>query len=166
MKTAVYPGSFDPTTLGHMDIIQRAAGLFEHIIVAVSVNQGKQPLFSMEERVEMLRQECRQLSNVEVCSFDGLLSDFIDQRQAQTIVRGLRAISDFEYEFQMALMNHKLNSRAETVFLVAQPTYSYLSSSIVKEIASLGGDIGDFVSAEIAKRIRAKFNLEGTNGGK
>ncbi|NPV28146.1 MAG: pantetheine-phosphate adenylyltransferase [Firmicutes bacterium] len=157
MKVAVYPGSFDPITYGHLDIIERAALIFDKVIVAVCINPGKQPLFSIEERVEMITRECKHLPNVEVGSFRGLLSDFVRQQEARAIVRGLRAISDFESEFQMALMNRKLNPAAETVFLVSQPKYSYLSSSIVKEIASLGGDVTGFVSDQVASRLKEKF---------
>ncbi len=168
MKVAVYPGSFDPITYGHLDIIERAALIFDKVIVAVCINPGKQPLFSLEERVEMISRECAPFSNVEVGSFRGLLSDFVRQRNARAIVRGLRAISDFENEFQMALMNRKLNPAAETIFLVSQPKYSYLSSSIVKEVASLGGDVAGFVSKRVATRLREKFFQTGgedENGG-
>lgn len=146
MRIAVYPGSFDPFTFGHLDIIERATHIFDRVIVAVSINSGKKPLFTIEERVEMITVECHHLKNVEVRHFRGLLVDFAVDNNARTIVRGLRAVSDFEYEFQMALTNRKLNAQLETVFLVSQPNYSFLSSSIVKEIASLGGDISDFVS--------------------
>lgn len=157
MKIAVYPGSFDPITLGHLDIIERASQIFDRVLVAVSINPGKQPLFTMHERAEMIARECAYLSNVVVCSFEGLLSDFVREQGAQAIVRGLRAISDFEYEFQMALMNRKLNPSAETVFLVAKPEYSFLSSSIVKEIASFGGDVRGLVSDYVASLLREKF---------
>ncbi|KUK30999.1 MAG: Phosphopantetheine adenylyltransferase [Thermoanaerobacterales bacterium 50_218] len=158
MRIAVYPGSFDPITYGHLDIIERAAQIFDRVIVAVCVNPDKRPLFSMEERMEMIAQECAHLPNVEVKCFRGLLSDFVRQQNASVIVRGLRAVSDFETEFQMALMNRKLNPHAETMFLVAHPKYSYLSSSIVKEIASLGGEVTDFVSEQVALRLKEKFS--------
>jgi len=157
LKIAVYPGSFDPITFGHLDIIERASLIFDKVLVAVSINPGKQPLFSMSERAEMIARECAYLPNVAVCSFQGLLSDFVREQGANAIVRGLRAISDFEYEFQMALTNRKLNPDAETVFLVAKPEYSFLSSSIVKEIASFGGDVKGFVSDYVALRLREKF---------
>lgn len=158
MRIAVYPGSFDPFTFGHLDIIERATQIFDRVIVAVSINSGKKPLFTIEERVEMITVECHHLKNVEVRHFCGLLVDFAVDNNAQTIVRGLRAVSDFEYEFQMALTNRKLNAQLETVFLVSQPNYSFLSSSIVKEIASLGGDISDFVSQNVAERLHAKYS--------
>lgn len=158
MKIAVYPGSFDPITYGHLDIIERASLIFDKIIVAVCINPGKQPFFSMEERVEMITQECAHLPNVKVECFQGLLSDFVRQQHARAVVRGLRAISDFESEFQMAHMNKKLNPEAETIFLMAQPKYSYLSSSIVKEIASLGGEVTGFVSKQVVMRLKEKFS--------
>ena len=164
MRIAVYPGSFDPITYGHLDIIERAADLFDRVIVAVSVNSGKKPLFSIEERVEMITAECHHMKNVEVRHFRGLLVDFAVQNNARSIVRGLRAVSDFEYEFQMALTNRKLNAQLETIFLVSQPNYSFLSSSIVKEIASLGGDISGFVSQNVAKRLQTKYDQRNNEG--
>jgi pantetheine-phosphate adenylyltransferase len=160
MAIAVYPGSFDPITYGHLDIIERAAAIFDRVIVAVCLNPGKQPLFTMEERVEMIARESARIPNTEVNCFKGLLTEFVQREQARIIVRGLRAISDFEIEFQMALMNRKLSPEVETVFLVAQPKYSYLSSSIVKEIASLGGDISDLVSDQVAGRLQERFGLQ------
>lgn len=157
MNIAVYPGSFDPITFGHLDIIERASLVYDKVIVAVSVNSGKVPLFSSEERVKMITRECLHIPNVEATSFQGLLSDFVKHRCAHVIVRGLRAISDFEYEFQMALMNRKLNPTVETVFLVAKPEFSFLSSSIVKEIVDLGGDAKGFVSEEVAKQLRERL---------
>lgn len=157
MKIAVYPGSFDPITYGHLDVIERAAGIFDKVLVAICVNPGKQPLFSMEERLEMIQHECAKLTNVDVVYFRGLLSDFVRQKSAHVIIRGLRAISDFENEYQMALMNRKLNKSTETIFLVAKPQYSYLSSSIVKEIASLGGDVTAFVPEHIALKLEEKL---------
>jgi pantetheine-phosphate adenylyltransferase len=160
MAIAVYPGSFDPITYGHLDIIERAAAIFDRVIVAVCLNPGKQPLFTMEERVEMIARESARIPNTEVNCFKGLLTEFVQRENARIIVRGLRAISDFEIEFQMALMNRKLSAEVETVFLVAQPKYSYLSSSIVKEIASLGGDIGDLVSEQVARHLQERFALQ------
>lgn len=157
MKTAVYPGSFDPITFGHLDIISRSVEIFDKVIVAVSVNSGKKPLFTIEERVEMIKRECVDLERVEVSFFHGLLSDFVSLKNAQAIIRGLRAVSDFEYEFQMALTNRRLNPNAETVFFVAMPEYSFLSSSIVKEIAALGGDVTGFVSKAVGEKLRGKF---------
>lgn len=157
MKIAVYPGSFDPITFGHLDIIERATKIFDKVIVAVSVNSGKKPLFTIEERVEMIKRECSCLQRVEVSYFHGLLSDFVSLHNAQAIVRGLRAVSDFEYEFQMAVTNRKLNPGAETIFFVAMPEYSFLSSSIVKEIVSLGGDVTGLVSPAVAEKLRKKY---------
>ena len=157
METAVYPGSFDPFTYGHLDIITRAAIIFNKVIVAVSVNNGKDPLFTIEERVAMLTVECQHFINVEVTSFHGLLVDFAKENNAKAVIRGLRAVSDFEYEFQMALTNRKLYPDLETICFVTQPKYSFLSSSIVKEIASLGGDVNSFVSGEVAEQLYAKY---------
>ncbi|MGD0153923.1 MAG: pantetheine-phosphate adenylyltransferase [Thermacetogeniaceae bacterium] len=161
MTIAIYPGSFDPITFGHLDIIERAATIFDRVIVAVCLNPGKQPLFTMEERVEMIVRESAHLANVEVNCFRGLLTEFVRRKNAGVIVRGLRAITDFENEFQMALMNRKLNSEIETVFLVAQPNYSYLSSSIVKELASLGGNVGGLVSEQVSQHLQSKYATTG-----
>lgn len=157
MNIAVYPGSFDPITYGHLDIIARASEIFDRVIVAVSINPGKNPLFSLEERAEMISRECANLKKVTVECFRGLLIEFVREKKASTIIRGLRAISDFEYEFQMALMNKKLYPEAETVFLVASPEFSYLSSSIVKEIASFGGDVSGLVSRHVAVKLQEKY---------
>ena len=159
MDIAVYPGSFDPITYGHLDIIERAAVVFDRVIVAVSIKPIKVPLFTMEERVEMITQETSGLPNVEVNCFRGLLIEFMKQKNARVIVRGLRAISDYENEFQVALMNRKLNPDVETVFLMAQPKYSYLSSSIVKEIASFKGDVRGCVSQRVAQCLQRRFAL-------
>jgi pantetheine-phosphate adenylyltransferase len=159
MDIAVYPGNFDPITYGHLDIIERAAVVFDRVIVAVSIKPIKVPLFTMEERVEMITQETSGLPNVEVNCFRGLLIEFMKQKNARVIVRGLRAISDYENEFQVALMNRKLNPDVETVFLMAQPKYSYLSSSIVKEIASFKGDVGGCVSQRVAQCLQRRFAL-------
>ncbi|MGI6406851.1 MAG: pantetheine-phosphate adenylyltransferase [Syntrophaceticus sp.] len=157
MGTAVYPGSFDPFTYGHLDIISRATKIFGKVIVAVSVNSGKNPLFTIEERVKMISDECQHLEKVEVTFFYGLLVDFAKERKAEAVIRGLRAVSDFEYEFQMAMTNRKLYLDLETIFLVSQPKYSFLSSSIVKEIASLGGDVSGFVSKRVAEQLYTKY---------
>ncbi|HBG22391.1 MAG: pantetheine-phosphate adenylyltransferase [Syntrophaceticus sp.] len=157
METAVYPGSFDPFTYGHLDIITRAAIIFNKVIVAVSVNSGKDPLFTIEERVEMITGECQHIKNVEVTFFYGLLVDFAKEKEAEAVIRGLRAVSDFEYEFQMAMTNRKLYPDLETICFVTQPKYSFLSSSIVKEIASLGGDVSSFVSRGVAEQLYAKY---------
>jgi pantetheine-phosphate adenylyltransferase len=160
MATAVCPGSFDPVTLGHIDIIRRAAKMFDRVIVAVMTNPGKHPSFTPEERVEMLKVALREIPNVEVECFHGLLADYTRARGAVAIVKGLRAVTDFEYEFQMALTNKKLNPEVETVFLTTDAEFMYLSSSIVKQIASFGGDISGFVSPENLKRIKERLCKE------
>jgi len=157
MKIAVYPGSFDPVTNGHMDIINRSSKIFDKVIVAVVNNRSKTPLFTVEERMELLKKSVVGLPNVEIDHFEGLLVDFIRSKNAQVIVRGLRAISDFEYEFQMALMNRKLAPEIETVFMMTRHKYSYLSSSIVKEVGSLGGCIKDLVPESILPYIIKKL---------
>ena len=166
MRRAICPGSFDPITLGHLDIIQRAALMFDRVTVAVLVNPEKNPSFTADERLDMIRRAVRGISNVEVECFDGLLADYARQKNAQVIVRGLRAVTDFEYEFQMALANRKMNMDADTVFLTTSAQYMYLSSSMVKSIACFGGDISDFVPecicGEISQRLcMPRFNDEG-----
>lgn len=160
MSVAVYPGSFDPVTLGHYDIIERSASIMEKLIVGVLNNRSKTPLFSVEERVNMLRSVTGHISNVEVQSFDGLLVDFVRANGAKVIIRGLRAITDFEYELQLSQTNHVIAPEIDTVFLTTNLKYSYLSSSIVKEIAEYHGDISAFVHPEIAKRIEEKMVLK------
>jgi pantetheine-phosphate adenylyltransferase len=158
MRTAIYPGSFDPLTNGHLDVIQRATKLFDKIIVAVAKSESKQPLFDFEERVEMVATAVQHLANVEADSFDGLLVEYVDVRGAQAVVRGLRAVSDFEFEFQLALMNRKLNERVETIFMMPKDTYTFLSSRIVKEIARLGGDVSAFVPAHVQAALKEKLS--------
>jgi pantetheine-phosphate adenylyltransferase len=153
---AVYPGSFDPLTNGHVDIILRGARLFDRIIVAILVNAEKSPLFSMEERVDIARKVFADHPNVEVDTFDGLLVDYVERRQAQVIVRGLRAVSDFEFEFQMALMNQRLNSRIETVFMMPAEQYTYISSRLIKEVFKLGGRVNGLVPELVEQRLREK----------
>ncbi len=164
MKTAICPGSFDPVTIGHIDIIKRAAALFDKVIVAVLVNVEKKPWFTIEERKDLLKKTVGDIPNVEIAGFDGLLVDFAAENNAQVIVKGLRAVSDFEYEFQMALTNKKLNNSIETVFLTTSSEHMYLSSSIVKQVGLLGGDIAPFVSPcvhdEILLRIRQRSSLK------
>ncbi len=162
MKLAICPGSFDPVTCGHINIISRAASMFDRVIVATMVNHSKQPLFSQEERVDLLRRATAFLPNVEVDSFDGLLADYAREKNASIIVKGLRAISDFEYEFQMALTNRKLNPDVETVFLTTNAEYMYLSSSLVKQVAGLGGDISEFVPSCIVNDILKKYGRNET----
>jgi pantetheine-phosphate adenylyltransferase len=153
---AVYPGSFDPLTNGHVDIITRGARLFDRIIVAILVNAEKSPLFSMAERVEIAQAVFRDYANVEVDTFDGLLVDYVERRQARVIVRGLRAISDFEFEFQLALMNRRLNSDIETVFMMPAEQYSYISSRLIKEVFALGGRVHGLVPDMVEARLRDK----------
>ncbi|MFP5504959.1 MAG: pantetheine-phosphate adenylyltransferase [Gammaproteobacteria bacterium] len=156
MKTAVYPGTFDPITNGHTDLVQRAARLFDRVIVAVAANPGKAPAFALEQRVGLARTVLAGLANVEVCSFDSLLVDFLHRREASIILRGLRAVSDFEYEFQLASMNRQLAPDIETVFLTPAEQYAFVSSSLVREIAMLGGDVSAFVHPEVVAALRGR----------
>jgi pantetheine-phosphate adenylyltransferase len=153
---AVYPGSFDPLTNGHVDIISRGARLFDRIIVAILVNAEKSPLFTMDERVDITRSVFQAHSNVEVDTFDGLLVDYVERRDAQVIVRGLRAVSDFEFEFQMALMNRRLRPKIETVFMMPAEQYTYISSRLIKEVFSLGGRVEGLVPDLVEQRLRGK----------
>ena len=157
MKLAICPGSFDPVTCGHLDIISRAAAMFDKVIVVVMVNNNKHPLFTQDERVEFLKRATAALPNVEVEAYSGMLAEYAREKQATVIVKGLRAMSDFEYEFQMALTNRKLNPSVETVFLTTNAEYMYLSSSLVKQVAKLGGDIHEFVPSCIVKDILEKY---------
>jgi pantetheine-phosphate adenylyltransferase len=161
MKTiAVYPGSFDPVTNGHIDLIQRSATIFDEVVVAILRNSGKTPLFSVDERKEMLESAIRNIDNVTVTDFSGLLVDFAERIGASVIIRGIRAISDYEYELQMAWINRRLASRVETVFMLPAETYSFLSSRLVKEIASHGGAISGLVPEDVERRLRSRFNTE------
>jgi pantetheine-phosphate adenylyltransferase len=153
---AVYPGSFDPLTNGHVDIITRGARIFDRIIVAIAKNAEKAPLFSMQERIDIVQAVFADLKSVEVDTFEGLLVDYAEQRQANAIVRGLRAVSDFEYEFQMALMNRRLNGKIETVFMMPAEQYSYISSRLIKEVYSLGGLVHGLVPDVVEERLRQK----------
>lgn len=159
MSVAVYPGSFDPVTLGHYDIIERSASIMDKLIVGVLNNSAKTPLFSVEERVHMLKSVTRHIPNVEIRSFDGLLVDFVRKSGAKVIIRGLRAITDFEYELQLSQTNHVIAPEVDTIFLTTNLKYSYLSSSIVKEIAEYHGDISAFLHPEIAEKIQEKMAL-------
>ena len=161
MKIAVYPGSFDPITHGHMDIIRRSASVFDKLIVGVLRNKSKNPLFTVQERVKMIQEVTSDIENVEVVDFDGLLIDFVHKVGAKAIVRGLRAVTDFEYELQMSLTNKVIAPDVETVFLTTNLQYSYLSSSIVKEIASYNGDISHFVDKRVEKAIQDKMKEQG-----
>jgi len=159
VRTAIYPGSFDPLTNGHLDVVQRAAKLFDRVIIAVAKNEDKKPLFSLAERRELVQKSIGHLSNVTVDTFDGLLVDYVVRQQARAIVRGLRAVSDFEFEFQLALMNRKLNENVETIFMMPKDTYTFISSRIVKEIAKLGGDVAVFVPEQVQLALTEKFGL-------
>ncbi len=169
-RAGVYPGTFDPVTRGHLDIIARATRVVDRLIVAVAVNAGKDPLFTLPERVEMVRHEVAQIGNgdgtrIRVVPFKSLLMNFVEEMGASVIVRGLRAVSDFEYEFQMAGMNARLNPRIETIFLMAADRYQFISSRFVKEIGRLGGDVGHFVSPYVKGRLDARFRDLTLTGG-
>jgi len=158
--TSIYPGTFDPITNGHLDLIQRAARLFDKVIVAVAKGRGsgsKSPVFSLDERIELAQAVVSKLDNVEVCGFDTLLIDFVREKQAHMILRGLRAVSDFEYEFQLASMNRHLDEHIETIFMTPAEQFSYISSSLVREIASLGGDVSPFVHAKVVAALKARL---------
>jgi pantetheine-phosphate adenylyltransferase len=157
MITAVYPGTFDPLTRGHEDLVRRAASLFDHLVVGIAHSQAKNPFFTVEERVEIAQEVLGHYPNVEVKSFAGLLKDFVREENARVIVRGLRAVSDFEYEFQMVAMNQRLNDDIETVFLMADPRHQAVASRLVKEIARLGGDVTAFVSPSVKAMLMEKF---------
>jgi pantetheine-phosphate adenylyltransferase len=157
MKRAIYPGSFDPVTNGHLDVVERARKLFDEVIVAVAHNDEKQAVFPLEERLELLRQTVGKIDHVRVAQFDGLLVEFARAEKATAVIRGLRAVSDFEFEFQMALMNRKLEGSVETIFLMPKEEYTYLSSRLVKEIARLGGEVSKFVPAVVAAALDKKF---------
>lgn len=161
MRIGVCPGSFDPVTNGHLDIITRASKMFDKVIVAVLSNSSKNSLFTVEQRIEMLRSSCAGFQNVEIDGFSGLLIDFMKMKNANVIIKGLRAVSDFEYEMQMALMNRKLNPDIETVFLMTGNKYSYLSSSMVKEIGRLGGCIHGLVPELVEQELKIRFNIGG-----
>jgi len=157
MRTAIYPGSFDPVTNGHLDIIQRATKLFDRVIVAVAANDSKHPLFTLAERVRMVARAVRHWPRVQADSFQGLLVEYVERRSARAVIRGLRAVSDFEFEFQLALMNRNLNERIETIFMMPKDTYTFLSSRLVKEVALLGGDVGAFVPAHVRRALAGKL---------
>lgn len=156
-KIAMYPGTFDPITLGHIDIIQRSSKLFDRVIVTLAKNTKKEPLFSIEERIEMITDAVRDMQNVEVEEFDGLLINFARKRNVSVIVRGLRAISDFEYEFQMALMNRQMADEVTTVFLMPHEKFTYLNSTIIRDVAAFGGDIKKFTTPFVARKLQEKF---------
>ncbi|UFJ42064.1 pantetheine-phosphate adenylyltransferase [Brevibacillus humidisoli] len=158
MRIAVCPGSFDPVTYGHLDIVSRGAKIFDKVIVAVLINSKKQPLFAVEERLALLHEVTAEMENVEVDSFEGLLIDYMRQKQAKVLIKGLRAVSDFEYEMQMASINRKLADDVETFFMMTNHQYSYLSSSIVKEVARYDAPVSDLVPPPVEKALRAKFS--------
>lgn len=161
MRTVIYAGSFDPITNGHLDVAARAAKLFDRVIVAVARNDGKTPLFTVKERVDLVARAIRHLPNAEADSFAGLLANYVIKRRAQAVLRGLRAVSDFEFEFQLALMNRKLNDKVETIFMMPKDTYTFLSSRMVKEIARLGGDVRPFVPPHVRRALQRKLaNLQ------
>jgi pantetheine-phosphate adenylyltransferase len=157
MRKVIYPGTFDPVTYGHIDVIKRATELFDSVVVTVAINAGKAPLFSTEERVSMLKESLKEFTNVSVDSFDGLVVDHAKIVGAQAIIRGLRAVSDFEYEFQMALMNRKLAKNIATVFLMPHEKFTYLNSTIIRNLASLNSDVNDFVPPIVAESLKKKF---------
>jgi pantetheine-phosphate adenylyltransferase len=157
MRRAIYPGSFDPVTNGHLDVVERARKLFDEVVVAVAHNEEKHALFSLEERLDLLDGMVGKIDNVKVAQFDGLLVKFATEQNATAVIRGLRAVSDFEFEFQMALMNRHLENKVETIFLMPKEEYTYLSSRIIKEIARLGGDVSKFVPPTVARALAKKF---------
>ncbi len=157
MRTVIYPGSFDPLTNGHLDVIQRATKLFDKVIVAVAKNESKNPLFTLRERLSLVKKSIEPLPHVEADAFSGLLVHYVERRAGQAVIRGLRAVSDFEFEFQLALMNRKLNERVETIFMMPKDTYTFISSRIVKEIARLGGDVSAFVPSAVQAALVEKL---------
>ena len=157
MRTVIHPGSFDPLTNGHLDVVERASKLFDRVIVAVAANADKQPMFTQAERKRQITAAVKPMKNVEVAAFQGLLVGFAEAHQAQAIIRGLRAVSDFEFEFQLALMNRKLKEEIETIFMMPRESYTFLSSRLVKEIAGLGGEIGAFVPANVERALKRKL---------
>jgi len=159
LKTAVYPGTFDPITNGHIDIIKRALNIFDKVIIAISVDSTKNPFFTVEERIKMISEAVKDIQRIEIDSFSGLLVDYAKKTNAIAVIRGLRAVSDFEYEFQMALMNRRLNENIETVFLMPNEKFTYLNSSIVREVVSLGGDISDFVPENVKNELKKKWDI-------
>jgi len=156
-KIAIYPGTFDPITLGHLDILQRASKLFDHVIITLAINSTKTPLFSKEERLDFIKDAVKNMPNVTVDSFEGMLIKFAEKKGASVVIRGLRAISDFEFEFQLALMNRKQNKDITTVFLMPNEKYTYLNSTIIREVAKFGGDVSSFITPYVAEKLKNKF---------
>jgi len=165
MRTVIYPGSFDPFTNGHLDVVQRAARLFDRVLVAVADNDAKAPLFNLSERRDLVAGAVKGLRNVRVDTFSGLLVHYVRRRKAGAVIRGLRAVSDFEFEFQLALMNRKLDERVETIFMMPKDTYTFLSSRLVKEIARLGGDVSAFVPPAVGRALKTKLGARPRKGG-
>jgi pantetheine-phosphate adenylyltransferase len=157
MKTVVYPGTFDPITNGHIDLAERASKLFDHVVVAIAASLKKKPLFSLDERISLAQEALSHIDNIEVCGFDCLLVDFVKEKNSAGLIRGLRAVSDFEYEFQLANMNRALAPNLESIFLTPSEKFSYLSSSLIREIASLNGDVSQFVPSVVEKALKEKF---------
>lgn len=164
MRTVIYPGSFDPLTNGHLDVIRRASHLFDRVVVAIAASESKQPLFPLKERRAMVQKSVKEIPNAEVDTFSCLLVDYVHAQGAEAIIRGLRAISDFEFEFQMALMNRKLNDRIETIFMMPNERFTFVSSRIVKEISRLGGDVSSFVPPHVKLALKRRFAAEATAG--
>jgi pantetheine-phosphate adenylyltransferase len=160
MRTVLYPGSFDPVTNGHLDIIERTCTLFDRVFVGIAKNDKKSPLFSMDERAELMKEACKSLPNVDVVTFDSLLVNAVRDYNVTAVIRGLRAVSDFEYEFQMALMNHDLNQSCETIFMMPSKTYSFVSSRLIKEVSRCGGDISAFVPDVVSKALKEKIEQD------
>jgi pantetheine-phosphate adenylyltransferase len=158
LKRVVYPGTFDPITNGHIDLVKRAGQLFDEVVVSIAANPGKKPMFTLGERVELTKRSLRDVGTVKVRGFTGLLVHYLEEVDARIILRGLRAVSDFEYEFQLAAMNRRLNDRIETVFLTPGENYTFISASLIKEIANLGGDVSPFVHPEVNEAIRMKLD--------
>ncbi len=156
MRTVIYPGSFDPFHNGHLDVVHRASRIFDRVVVAVARNESKQPLFSVDERTRLVRESIQGIPNVEADAFEGLLVDYVVRRQACAVLRGLRAVSDFEFEFQLALMNRRLNEQVETLFMTPKDTYTFLSSRMVKEISRLGGDVAPFVPPAVVAALKPR----------
>ncbi|MCU7872738.1 MAG: pantetheine-phosphate adenylyltransferase [Candidatus Thiodiazotropha sp. (ex. Lucinoma kazani)] len=157
MITAVYPGTFDPITNGHSDLVRRASNLFDHLILAVAKNSGKNPAFDLDQRLALAQTVLKDMKNVEICAFDNLLVEFVQQRRANVILRGLRAVSDFEYEFQLAGMNRRLDPTIETLFLTPAEQFTFISAGLIREIASLGGDVSEFVHPDVQSALSKRF---------
>jgi len=157
-KIAIYPGTFDPITMGHLDILQRASKLFDKVIITLAINSNKTPLFSKEERLDFIRDAVKNMPNVTVDSLEGMLIKFAEKMGASAVIRGLRAISDFEFEFQLALMNRKQNQEITTVFLMPHEKYTYLNSTIIREVARFGGDVSSFITPYVAEKLKSKFS--------